>query len=215
MKKNIQDLLYLAQDMIEEEKILEALEFLKSLEPVDEFNDLEKTIFYTLNSEIHCILNNYQESYEMAEKAIQSTKKIDNGLEVVDALLRMGRILISLGKNKESIVYLEESSEILSDLTQVSEKDRKRRLGLILSYKGIRLYNMGESIKANEIFNDAINLLKMWDSKANLATTYAFYALSIRLIGEFDKAQTFLSKSQKICENNEFLVYNLPKIMNL
>ncbi len=215
MKKKIQDLLQLARDMIEEEKILEALEYLNSLEPVDEYTEQEKTVFYTLNSEIHFILNNYHKSYEYAEKGIQFAKKIDKGLEVVDALIRMGIILISMGKNKESIDYLEESSDILSDLTQVSEKDRKRRLGLILSYKGIRFYNMGESIKANEIFNDAIDLLKKWDSKANLATAYTFYGISIRLIGEFNKAQTFLSKSQKICENNESPVYNLPKLMNL
>ena len=164
-KKKNQDLLHLAQDMIEEEKIFEALEFLKSLEPVDEYNDREKTIFYTLNSEIHCILNNNQKSYEMAEKAIQSAKKIDNGLEVVDALLRMGSILISMGKNKEGMDYLEESSEILSNLTQVSEKDSKRRMALILSYKGIFFYNIGETLKGIEMFNDAIDLLKKWDSK--------------------------------------------------
>jgi len=215
MKKKIHDLLQLASDMIEEEKILEALEFLNSLESVDEYTDKEKTVFYTLTSEIHCILNNYQEYYEMAEKGIKFSKKIDKSIEVVDALLRMGRILISMGKNKESIVYLEESSEILSDLTQVSEKDRKRRMGLILSYKGIRLYNIGESIKANEIFNDAIDLLKKWDSKANLVTAYAFYGNSFRLIGEINKSQIILSKSQKICENNESPVYNLPKLMNL
>ena len=201
--------------MIEEENILEALEFLNSLEQVNEYTEREKSVFYTLNSEIHCILNNYQKSYEMAEKAIQSAKKIDNGLEVVDALLRMGRILTSMGKNKESMDYLEESFEILSNLTQISEKDRKRRMGLILSYKGISFYNMGESVKAIEKFNDGIDLLKIWDSKANLATAYAFYGNLIRLTGEFNKAHTILSRSQKICENNESPVYNLAKLMNV
>ncbi len=213
-KKNVQEFLQLGRDMIEEEKILEALEFLKSLEPVDEYTDREKTVFYTLTSEIHCILSNYPKSYEFAEKAIQSAKKFDNSIEIVDSLLRMGRILISMGKNKESMDFLEESSEILSNLKQISEKDREQRMALIYSYKGIRFYNLGETIKSIEIFNDAIDLLKKWDSKANLAVAYAFIGNSHKLIGEYNKTLNSISKSLKICENNESPVYNLPKMMN-
>jgi len=212
-KKNPQDLLNLANEMIEEEKIFEALEFLNSLEPIDEFTDREKTIFYTLKSEIHEILFKNQKAYETAEKGIQFAKKIGNGIEVVDAYLKMGKCLLSMGKFKESIDLLEKSSEILSNLTQISEKDRNRRMGRIGIIIGANFYNIGETMKSIELFNESIDLLKNWDSKAYLALAYGFYGNLFMLIGESDKALDVLSKSQKICEYNESPAYDHPKLL--
>ena len=213
MKKNTSDLLKVAHDMIEEGQILESLEYLNSLEPIDEYTDREKTVFYTLNSEIHEILFNYPKSYEMAEKGMMFAKKIEKGIEVVDALLTMGRTLLSIGKSKESMDLLEESYEILSNLTMISEKDRNQKLGRISAYKGANFFNLGETMKSIEMFKDSIDLLKIWDSKANLALVYAFFGNMYMLIGESNKALNNLSKSQEICENTESLAYNHPKLL--
>ncbi|MHA1647950.1 MAG: hypothetical protein ACTSVL_10290 [Promethearchaeota archaeon] len=212
-KKNPQELLHLAHEMIEEGKILESLEYLNSLEPIDEITNREKTIFYNLKSEIHWILFDNQESYEAAEKGIHYAKKIGNGIEVVDAHLRMGKVFLSMGKFKESMDLLEKSSEILNNLTKISEKDRNRRIGRINMITGAIFYNLGETMKSIEQFDKSIELLKKWDSKAYLALAYSFYGNLFMLIGESDKALDILSKSQEICEYNESPAYNHPKLL--
>jgi len=214
MKKNIQDLLNVARDMIEEGKISECLKHLNSLKPVKEYTEREKTLFYTLNSEIHWILFNFTKSYIMAKKGMRFANKINKCIEVVDAHLMMVKNLVIMGKNRESMDLLEESSEILINITQVSEKDRKRRMGLIIFLKVFNFYQLGETMKISEMFNESIDLLEKWNSKANLALAYAFYGNLYMINGESNKALKFLSKCQKICENNESPVYNLSKLLN-
>ncbi len=215
MEKKIRNSLNVAHNMIEEGKISEALEFLKSLEPVDKYTERQKTIFYTITSEIHYYLGNYLKAYEKAEKGMQFAKKIEKCLEIVDSFLNMANILIFLNKFKESMNLLKESSEILNNLTKISEKDRKQRMGLIYYYKGTIFHYLQEPKKALEIMGDAIDLLEKWGSQVSLAQAYAFYGKMFRKIGEYTKALLIISKSQKICENEESSQYNKPKLMNL
>ncbi|QEE17598.1 tetratricopeptide repeat protein [Promethearchaeum syntrophicum] len=214
MKKNIQDLLNVAQDMIDDGKISECLEYLKSLKPIKEYTEREKTIFYTLNSEIHLILFNITKSYVIAKKGIRFARKIEKSIELVDALLIMVKNLVIMGKISESMDLLEESSEVLMNLPQVSEKDRKRRLGLIFLIQGLNFYQLGKMMESSEKINKSIDLLQKWNSKANLALAYAFYGNFFMIMGESNKALNNLSKAQKICENNNSIAYHLPKLMN-
>ena len=154
MKKKIPELLNLAHNMIEEGKISEALEFLKALEPVDKYTERQKTIFYTLTSEIHFYLGNLTKAYETAEKGMQFANIIEKCLEVVDSFLNMANILIYMGRNKESMNLVKESSEILNNLTKISEKDHKQRMGLICTYKGLIFNFLGEPMNALEIFKE-------------------------------------------------------------
>ncbi len=215
MEKKIHNSLNVAHIMIEEGKISEALEFLKSLEPVDKFTERQKTIFYTLTSEIHIYLGNLPKAYETAEKGMQFAKKIEKCIEVVDTFLNMANILVFLNKFKESMNLLKDSSEILQNLTKISEKDRKQRMGLIYYYKGANFHYLQEPMKALEIMEDAIDLLEKWGSQASLAQAYAFYGSMQKRNAEYTKALFIISKSQKICENEESSQYNRPKLMNL
>jgi len=131
MEKKIPDLLQHAHNMIEEGKLSETLEFLKSSKPIDNYTEREKTIFYTLTSKIHYYLGNYSEAYEIAEKGMYFAKRSERGLDVVDSFLNMIQCLRVNNKPMESMNLLEESSEILKNLTKISEEDHKQRMGLI------------------------------------------------------------------------------------
>ena len=213
-KKRIQNLLNLAYTLIEEGKLSEALKFLNSLEPVDKYTEQQKTIFYTLISRIQIYLSNYKKAYETAEKGMQFANKIEKCIEVVDMFLNMAFILGVLGKNRESMNLLKESLEILKNLTKISEKDRKRRMGLINLYQGYNFHILGETMNSIEILKDAIDLLEKWGSQYDIAKAYTLLGMSYIAIGENNKALSFISKSQKICENKESLLFIPRKLQN-
>ncbi|MHA1522316.1 MAG: tetratricopeptide repeat protein [Promethearchaeota archaeon] len=216
MKKNISHLLKIAQNMIEEEKISECLEYLISLEPVDQYTDKHKAIFYTLKSKINRFLGNFTKAYEIAEKGMQFANKIEKGVEMVDAFLNMARIIHFMGKNRECSNLLKESYEILTNSTQISEKDRNRRLGLYYFYKGNNLVKLGKPIKAvKENIKHSIDLLEKWGPQASLARSYAGHGLGCVIRGEFNKGLIYIDKSQKICEHKESPQYRISKMLNL
>ena len=214
-KKKIQQLLNFARNLIEEEKISEALEFLNSLKPVDKYTDQQKAVFYTRNSEIHRMLGDFPKAYETAERAMQFANKIERGIDVVDTFLNMARIIHFMGKNRECSNLLKESFEILKNLTQISDKDRQRRLGLYYFYKANNFVKFGDIKKCNEYEKVSIDLLEKWGPQAMLARIYAGYGLGLIHVGEFNKALNFMSKSQKICENKESPQYRMPKLLYL
>jgi len=211
-KKNPQELLHFAHEMIEEGKISEVLEFLNLIEPVDNYTERQKAKFYTLQSKIYFFLGNLPKAYEMAEKGMQFARKTERCLEVLDTFLNMADILIFNVKNIETLNLLEEISEILKSLTKISEKDRKQRMGLIYLYKG-SVYTR-DQIKLFQILENSIDLLEIWGSQANLARAYSLYGREKWFIGEYNKALSYISKSQNICENEELPQYNIPKLYN-
>ena len=180
-KKKIPHLLQLAQEMIEEEKISETLEFLHSLEPIDNYTERQKVIFYTLISQIHRIFGDFSKAFETGEKSVQFARNIEQGIEVVDAFLNMARVVHFMGKNRECRNLLEESFEILTNLPQISEKDRNRRLGLYYFYEGNNALKLGKPMK-DVMKNDklSIDLLKKWGSQASLARVFGLHALRLK-----------------------------------
>jgi tetratricopeptide (TPR) repeat protein len=215
-KKKISHLLQLVQEMIEEEKIPEALEFLNSLVPIDNYTERQKVIFYTLISQIHRILGDLSKAYETGEKGLLYAKKIERGIEVADAFLNMARIIHFMGKNRECRDLLEESFEILTNLPQISEKDRNRRLGLYYFYKANNLLKLGGSLSADKgLVDHSIDLLEKWGPQASLARVYAGHGLGYVCMGDFNKGFIYNAKSQKICEHKESPQYNMPKLLNL
>ncbi len=213
-KKKIQNSLNLAHDMFEEGKLSESLEILNSLEPVNNFSKNQKAMFYTLKTKIHLYLGNYPKAYEMADLGMHFANKIEKCIEVVDIFLNMAFILEILGKKMESMNLLNESSEILQNLTKISEKDRKSRMGLIHLYKGQNFFHLGEMVNCFDELKNAIDLLEKWGPQLNIAIAYAFYGGMHRNIGEDNKALLFISKSQKICEINESIQFFHPKLLN-
>ncbi|MHA1675447.1 MAG: tetratricopeptide repeat protein [Promethearchaeota archaeon] len=215
MKKNIPHLLKVAQNMIEEEKISECLEYLISLEPVDQYTEQQKTVFYTLKSEIYRILGDFSNAYETAKIGMQFANKIEKSVEVVDAFLNMARIIHFMGKNRECTNLLTESLTILQNLAQISEKDRQRRMGLFYFYRGQNFVKLGDMKSCIKYLEDSIVLFKKWGPQALLSPAYAGCGAGYVYIGEFDKGLTYFSKSQKIFENRESPQYNNPKLLNL
>jgi len=191
------------------------LEFLNSLEGVVKYTDQQKAIFYTRNSEIHRILGDFPKAYETAKKGMQFANNIERGIDVVDTFLNMARILHFMGKNRECSNLLKESLEILNNLTQISEKDRKRRMALYYFYKANNFFKLGEFMKCNEYNNVTIDLLEKWGPQAMLARVYAGFGLGLILSRDFNKALNYMSKSQKIFENKESPQYRMPKLLYL
>ena len=120
-----------------------------------------------------------------------------------------------MGRNKNVMDLLDESVEILTHLTGISNKDHEQRKGLIYLYKGVAFLHMGETVLAVENLEKSINLLEKWGSPANLAQAYSAYGNSKRTMGDYGQAFNFLSKSQEICENKASPQFNSPKLLNL
>ena len=72
----------------EDVTVEEALEFLNSLEAVDQYPDREKLIFFMLTSKIHHFLENYTKAYKNADIGIQCAKTMEGCLEKVDIHLK-------------------------------------------------------------------------------------------------------------------------------
>ncbi|MHA1745561.1 MAG: hypothetical protein ACTSWW_06150 [Promethearchaeota archaeon] len=214
-KKKIPPSFRRAQDLIEEGHFAEGLEFLRSLEPIDDYTGSQKTIFYTLSSEIHFFLGDYPKAFETGEKGMQFANNIEMNLEVVDAFINMANLLKYKGKNRESMKLLEESAEILHNLSTISEKDQKQRLGFIYLQKGVAYSHRGDSENAIKNLEESINLLGKWGSQAHLAQAYSSYGNMSRIVGDYSKADSLLTKSRKICEDKESTQYNLPKLLNM
>ncbi len=214
--KEIEQVFQLASEMIDEGKLSEALEILNALEPIDEYTERQKAIFYSLKSEIHWFLGNYPKAYETAEKGRQMAKNIERSIEVIDLFLNMALISVGMGKFFESLNLLEESAEILQNLPQISEKDRKQRTGIIYLIKGADFHYLGEMMNAIEMLKVAIDLLEKWGPQTHLAIAYALCGGSeFRFLGDYNKSLNYIVKSQKICENQESPYYNTAKLICL
>lgn len=214
--EKIQKLLRLAHEMIEQGQLSKSSDILTSLEPVDNYTEQQKAVFYTLKSKLEVFSGNRLKAYEMAEKGIQCTKTIEGCLEAVNAFIQMAYIYLLLGKDTESTQLLTKSDEILLNLPQIAEKDRQQRRGIILIYKGVILFHFGEFRDAIKDFNEGIELLKNWGgSKAIIVQAYAFYGNLHMLLGEIKKAHKILTKAQKMFENEESPQFNLAKIITL
>jgi tetratricopeptide (TPR) repeat protein len=215
-KKSFQNQLNLAHNMIEEGNIAEALEFLNAFEAVDSYPERERMIFFMFTSKIHHFLENYAKAYERAETGIQSAKNVEGCLEKVDIHLLMADILKSLGKNKESIDCLEESTRILENLTEISEQDRNSRTGLIYVYKAFHFATyLGKMMQAFKLLTDAIPLLEKWGSQANISLVYSNYGIAHVHIGKDNTALHYLLKSQEICDKKKSPQFNNQKLLNL
>ena len=213
VKKKILPSLNLAQNMVEEEKISEALEFLEALEPISKYTDREKVIFYSLLSEIHRILGDFSNAYEFAEEGMQYTDKIEPGIEVVDLFLNKARIIHFMGRNRECTNLLEKSLDILNNSPEISENDRNKRMGLYYFYRCNNLAKLGDSDEAWAMQKQTIDFIAKWGSQPDVSRSFAGLGLGYVSHGEFSNALKYFIKSQKICENKESPQYDMTKCL--
>jgi tetratricopeptide (TPR) repeat protein len=213
MVNNILSSLLLAQKMIEEEKISEALELLKALEPIDKFTEREKVIFYSLLSEVHRILGDFSNAYDFAEEGMKYTDKIEPGIEVVDLYLNWARIIHFMGRNSECSTSLEKSLDILNNSPVISENDRNKRLGLYYFYRCNNLEKLGEGYAAMDMLEQNIDFIAKWGSQPDVSRSFAGLGLGYVLYGEFSNALKYFIKSQKICKNKESPLYDMTKCL--
>ncbi|MHA1619431.1 MAG: tetratricopeptide repeat protein [Promethearchaeota archaeon] len=213
-EKVFQQVVNRAEDIFEEGKMAEALECLTSLEPVDQYSEREKALFYDLSSKIYVYTGNYQKAYETAQKSRESAKKIEQSIAIVDSNLSMALILNATGKIPESLNLLKENAGIIKKLSNISNKERMLKLGINRTWEGINYYYLGEIAQSLEHLKNAIDLLEQGGSQASLALAYTFYGSMHTMVGKYNESFKFLTLCQKIVENQESTQFFHPKILN-
>jgi tetratricopeptide (TPR) repeat protein len=200
-RKLIPEILDQAHQLLEEEKIFEGLDFLRTIQSVKKFTPTQKVIYYTLVSKFYRILGDFSQAYENGKESLNFSHYIKNGIEKVDCFLNMARIIHFMGRNRECKDLLEKSTEILNDRNTMTGDEHNRRMGLLLFFKGHNAFKMGEWDKAVNLWKESIDFLEIYGSDAELARAYASFGITHIHKTEFDKGLLYLSKSQEICEN--------------
>ncbi|MCK5342106.1 MAG: tetratricopeptide repeat protein, partial [Candidatus Heimdallarchaeota archaeon] len=211
----IQTRLQLAQKMLEEEQFSKGIEFLHSLEPVENYTDRQKARFYTLLSQNYRFLENEPKACKNAEKGMEYAQKNENNIEAFDTFLNMAHSQLDLKKYEESLKLLEDCAEILQKIPPISEQGRNWRIGKIYYFKGSNFYWLRKRALTIEKLLIAVEHLEKGNAPVYLATSYSMLGYSYVHIGEYGKAEHHYAKSQKICEKKESPRYNFPKLANL
>jgi len=196
--KNHAEILQKGEEMIEAGQFSEILEFFHSLEPVDRYLGNQKVHFYTLQSKAYYYLGNYPKADEMGQKAVHLAQNTKNSLEVVDAILNLAKILKFMERNNESLVLLDSFSYNIEQLKNLSEQERKRRIGLSYVHRGGNQYYLGDTMKAFENLQESVRILEIWGKEGDKALAFSSFGVLQMLVGKSDKSFQFFTKSQEI-----------------
>lgn len=180
-------------------KLAEMTKFLTSLEPVDTYTDRQKALFYYIKTIMYWNgMEDLSKAYKVANSGIQVVKNLENEPIVVDLFMIMAQLLIQKDRFMEAMNLFKECSEILHNLPNISEKARKRRMGIIYFHQGFIFSTLQDFKNAIEKFEVSIGLLETWGPVEVLAGAYSFTGHSHLYIGEYNKTLEYISKSQKI-----------------
>jgi len=212
--KQFAEFLQKGEEMIEAGQFSEVLDFFHSLEPVNRYLGRQQVHFHTLKSKAYFYLGNYPKAHETGEKAVNLTCNIKNCFEIVDSLLNQVEILKFVERNNESLALLDIFSHKIEELKDISEKERKRRIGLSYMQKGGNQFYLGDTMKAVENIQESVRILEIWGKEGDKAKAFSSFGVFQMMIGKSDEAFHFFTKSKDICTRLDSATVNSCQMMN-
>lgn len=146
---------------------------------------------------INSRVNNFNKALELSIQANDIAKKENYQFGELNATTVIGRNLMGLGRDRESIVYLENAKQIAIDNNNTKE------LKNIYNILGITYRKIGEFEKSLVVFNQVIPLLDPKKENKLLALMYMNKANTLNELSRYNEAIDNHLKSFSIFEDNQ------------
>jgi len=163
-----------AEKLMNECKFDEALLLMNNLEGRDDITDSDQLSCYLLISDCLSELANYEESYKFAEKAYLKSQELRGNLGTINALERMAYVNVFLGDFEKALNLIEQSEDLLKNLTRVTPMEREQTEASIAFTKGAAYLFQGNVNLAFDCGKKSLELRENIGNKRELAESLYF-----------------------------------------
>lgn len=132
----ISDRLHSAEQLLNQSRFDEALEIVKIVVNTEELENKEQLAAQILKSRILSIKGDVQDGLQLAEAALEESKKLASPLQEVDARITIAMALCQMGRFDESLNAIKHGEQSLKALSIASPAVRDQKKALLLYYKG-------------------------------------------------------------------------------
>jgi tetratricopeptide (TPR) repeat protein len=163
-----------------------------------DINKEEKLSFLVIKSEIQNDLGKHAEALELAEEILKESKRLDNILLQVDALIqKIFALYYSVGLFTKDITIVEEGMELLNKITDIPPKEFAKRKSLLLQWYGLVLFQVGDLEKNKEYMRESLVYAEKSENKRLIGHTLTFLGFFLR----DDKKQfEYFERARKIAK---------------
>ncbi|MHA2287803.1 MAG: hypothetical protein ACXABG_03345 [Promethearchaeota archaeon] len=153
-------------------KFKEALDFLDNFEKDKDLTPLERFQLYFLKSSILVDLLDSEEAMKYADLAYKESKKIGMDFEIIKTLTLRCHIFRSMLEPSKALEMINEAEDILARNNQKSSKEFKMVKGHVLVRKGCHYFTTGALNRGLRLFSEATQLAnEIHDKKLKILTT--------------------------------------------
>jgi len=117
-------------------------------------------------------------------------------------------------RNNESLVLLDSFSYNIEQLKNLSEQERKRRIGLSYVHRGGNQYYLGDTMKSFENLQESVRILEIWGKEGDKALAFSSFGVLQMITGKSDKSFHFFTKSQEISTRLDSPTVNSCQMVN-
>lgn len=209
-----------AKSLFESGNFHETISLLGKITQQANYTAKQKLFLYHILCQSYLYIGNYQKAHKIAQLGIIASEHTNPCLEIIDIQIMLAEILKLMEKNTESLEILDSTSKNIKKFKNIKymvstpEKEWKRRTGMEYVQRGGNLYYLGHTSDALDILKKSVEILEIWGSEAEKAKAYSSFAAFNMFMGELDQANTFYTKSQKICNKLSSPIVNFQQMMN-
>ncbi len=136
-KKEKPEELIRAEQLIDEDKLDEALVLLNNYELKEKLTKQDKTFCHLLQCQILFLQVRYQELFKHAEQTYKESEGLEDNFLKVDSLLLMTHALIRLERFDEASDLIKQGEELRKTIPQELTKAHKQRKAFLALIKGL------------------------------------------------------------------------------
>jgi tetratricopeptide (TPR) repeat protein len=184
-----------AEDLLNQAKLNEALEFIKTLEKEKEISVGDRLKGQILKSQILKSKGEYEKSLKLSEEALIESKKQNKSLLELDAHIIKAGIFEKLERYDESLKEITLGEELVSMLSEAPERDIKCRKADLLQLRGRNLGLNQDPLGALESLKQSLVLYEEYSNKSDKALSLCDIGKAHYTLGEMSRAMDYFQQS--------------------
>ena len=207
-KKEKPEELIRAEQLIDKDKLDEALTLLNNYEQKEGLTHHDKVSCHLLQCQILFWQGKLKELIKHAEQTYKESEGLENNFLKIDSLLIMTHALVRLERLDKAFNIIERGEELLKTLPQEVPTDYKQREAYLAHIKGYFYMMRGSPNLALKHFELSILLREELGTKQEIADSLALLAYTLYFFkGELDRALKYAERSLALAKESSKKYY--------
>jgi tetratricopeptide (TPR) repeat protein len=182
------------QDLYREGKLKEVCKIIEELQNEGEISTKDSLILDNFKLAVLIRRKKNDEGLELAEKIIKQSDSLNQPLVKIDALVRKARFLIELRDTEKAREILRKAGKIVSNLTDVDDKIKFHKIGMLQEAEGLSFVAESFFDKALQCFDDFLDVSRETTDIYYIATAIYRCGEALFYLGNFEKANQFFDE---------------------